>query len=496
MTKTWQTRIRWLVPLVLFGAGFLLAAYLLSSTAGFVGTDDYYHSRVASQILAQRNLRLDFPWLPLTILAPQHFVDHHLLYHLYLAPWVYWGGITGAKLAQAVVVGGIVVVFWALLRSLQVRFALIWTLGIAATSSTFLYRMLMIRTQAAAVLIILITLYLLFQRRYRWLALCTFAFTWLYNGFILLPVIIGLYTAAEAITERHLAWKPIAYALVGMALGLIVNPYFPQNISFIIEHLGEKVDINRSIRVGNEWYPYDTDVLLRNAFGAMLAMAAGVLAPSFRHKRRDRVETTLLLIALLTLYMVFRSRRFIEYYPPFALLFCAAAWGRSRFSRPQIPRQRSLKPLYGVFFLLPVLLLAAATVRSTGADIRDAKSADYMQGAAAWLRANTEAGTLIFQLDWDDFPYLFFHNTQNAYLVGLDPTYLQLASPDLWNLWVSITQGRVEQPSGFILNTYGAPYVVGDRQHDAFADQAANDPNMQIVYLDQYSVIWQVNTSD
>ena len=284
MTKTWRTRIRWLVPLVLFGAGFLLAAFLLSSTVGFVGTDDYYHSRIASQILAQRSLRLDFPWLPLTILAPQHFVDHHLLYHLYLAPWVYWGGIAGAKLAQAVVVGSIVVVFWALLRLLQVRFALIWTLGIAATSSTFLYRMLMIRTQAAAVLIILITLYLLFQRRYRWLALCTFAFTWLYNGFILLPVIIGLYTVAEAITERHLAWKPIAYALVGMTLGLIVNPYFPQNISFIIEHLGEKVDINSSIRVGNEWYPYDTNVLLRNAFGAMLAMAAGVLDPAFATK--------------------------------------------------------------------------------------------------------------------------------------------------------------------------------------------------------------------
>ena len=50
------------------------------------------------------------------------------------------------------------------------------------------------------------------------------------------------------------------------------------------------------------------------------------------------------------------------------------------------------------------------------------------------------AGSRIFQADWDDFPPLFFHNTHNTYTIGLDPTYIQLQDPDLYDLWVDLTE--------------------------------------------------------
>ena len=140
---------------------------------------------------------------------------------------------------------------------------------------------------------------------------------------MLLPAIVGLHAIAVWITDRRILWRPVAYTVAGVVLGLVINPYFPQNIAFIVDHLGEKVDIGANVRVGNEWYPYTTGDLMENSLGALLALAAGILAGSFRKVGRDQIETTVLFVALLMLYMVFRSRRFIEYYPIFALLFCA-----------------------------------------------------------------------------------------------------------------------------------------------------------------------------
>ena len=485
-----------LIWIGLFIAGFLLSLVLLMSTEGFIGTDDYYHSRISEQILIQKRLNLSFLWLPLTILNEENFVDHHLLYHIYLAPWMYWGSITGVKIAQSIVFAGIVLAFWALLRLLRVNHAWIWTASIIALSSPFLYRMLMIRTQSVAVLLLLLALHALFQQRYRWLLPSGFAFTWLYNGFVLMPAFVVLYVMSFWLARREVVWKPLVYVSAGVALGIIINPYFPQNIVFILDHLGEKVSIAESIRVGSEWYPYTTTQLLEHSFGAMLALGIGITAGSLRSSGRDYVETTLLFIALLTLYMLFQSRRFIEYFPIFSLLFCAVAWGRSSVHRksllPATLLRHPVAYLPRIIIVISIFALSGRVLQTVYTDIQNVKDFNYMAGASTWLEANTEEGELIFQTDWDDFTRLFYHNTRNTYLVGLDPTYLQIAEPFMWNQWVAITQGVVERPSVLIHDTFGARYAVSDTRHDAFAERADADPAMILVYRDDNSLIWQI----
>lgn len=479
-----------------FAIGVIVALLLQSQTAGFVSNDDYYHSRISSLMLEQGTLRVDFPWLPLTILSPEKFVDHHLLYHIYLAPFAALGGLGSSKLAQAIVFGGVFAAFWLLLRRLHIRHTWLWLIVLLGASTPFLYRMMMVRAQGAAVLFLLLALYVMFSQRYRWLMPIAFGFAWLYNGFVLMTVFAAIYMLSAWLTERKLIWQPVFYAVTGTAAGLIINPYFPQNIAFIFEHLGEKVDISASVRVGSEWYPYTTGALMENSLGMLLALAAGVLAPSLRKTGRDLAETALLLTALVTLYMAFESRRFIEYAPVFAVLFAAAALGRGDIQLsaflPAFIARLPFRWLFTVLMMVPVGLLAWSTVQSAGQDVSGARSPDYMAGAAAWLEANTSPHELIFQTDWDDFTYLYYHNTQNTYLVGLDPTYLQAANPNLWNLWVPITQGLVERPSVLIRESFGARYVVSDTFHDAFAVSAEGDPNMELVYRDAQSLVWQI----
>ena len=132
-------------------------------------------------------------------------------------------------------------------------------------------------------------------------------------------------------------------------------------------------------------------------------------------------------------------------------------------------------------------MLPVARVR-----VQDSKPYDLYARASTWLQQNTPAGERIFQTDWDDFPRLFFYNTDNTYLIGLDPTYMQLYDPDLYDQWVRITQGEIENPSTSILDDFGARYVISDLDHEDFIDRATEDPNMEEVYRDSQSVIFAV----
>jgi len=98
----------------------------------------------------------------------------------------------------------------------------------------------------------------------------------------------------------------------------------------------------------------------------------------------------------------------------------------------------------------------------------------------------------VFQTDWDDFPRMFFYNTSNIYTIGLDPTYMELYDADLYNTWVKITQGKIDQPSSVIRSKFSAAYVMTDLAHTSFLQKAKNDSGLKEVYRDQYAVLFAV----
>jgi hypothetical protein len=298
--------------------------------------------------------------------------------------------------------------------------------------------------------------------------------------------------------EHRLEFRPLLWAGIGIGAGLIINPYFPDNLIFTWHHLLPKLQDATSVNVGNEWYPYDTGQLLKNSLPALIAFASGGLALGLSGRKMDLRTATSFLLTLLFGLMLFKARRFVEYFPPFALIFSAFAWA-PLFSAE---RQESAMPSKSLAWLqvnLPVILLAVTvsagivkTIPATQERIIDSKPYDLYEGAAGWLEKNTPAGERVFQTDWDDFQRLFFYNTHNTYLAGLDPTYLQLYDSDLYDEWVKITRGEVEQLSKVILERFSARYVHTDLKHGNFLRQAANDPGMIEVYRDGQAVIFEI----
>jgi hypothetical protein len=485
--------------------GFLAAVQF--STPNLVGNDGYYHIKLAG-LMREQGLKPEFVWLPLTILSPEQFVDHHFLFHVLLIPFSFGDLILGAKWASVVFAASAFAALGWLLHRQKVPYAALWTIAGLVVSEAFIYRMSMARAQSLSLTILILALGWLLSGQSRRLMPLGFLYVWLYDAFPLLLVVCACYVAAVWLLDGRLRLAPLGYAGAGIGLGLLINPYFPDNLLFIGRHLLPKLTEATSISVGNEWFPYDTAQLVRNSGLALMAFASGALALGLGRRRMGVSTATALFFGLVLGLMLFQARRFVEYFPPFALIFAALAWSPV-FLRPGLagaegradsetgpPDQQGsfLWRKIGVAAIAVGVLAVGlwANLEASQVSVRASRSSQRFQAAADWLERHSPEGSLVFQTDWDDFPRLFFYNTHNTYTIGLDPTYLQLQDARLYDLWVDLTQGRAEDLSASIRESFGADYALSDLDHERFLEAAAEDPQMREVYRDEFAVVFAV----
>ena len=485
------SRLQFLLLFILIAGAM---AFVQFATPDMPDNDGFYHIKLA-YLMRTEGLKPDFPWLPSTILNQNEFYDHHFLYHVALMPFTFGDLRLGAKWSAVTFSSLAFLSIWYLFRRQRIPLAWLWTLALLGISDAFLFRMSITRAQSLSLAVLALGLAWMFEGRHRHLAVLAFFYVWMYDAFPLLPMLAGLHLLAVLILERRFEYRPVFYISIGILLGLLINPYFPDNIVFSYRHMLPKLMDATSVRVGNEWYPYETATLLKNSLPALLAFSGGIFALGLSGRKMDTCTLTGLLAALLFGLMLFQARRFIEYFAPFALIFSAFAWVPLLADREPAPvtstKTRSISIPFGLL-LLAVLVSIVRTLPAARDSIRNSKPYDLYAGASDWLVENSQPGDLVFQTDWDDFPRLFYYNTLNTYLVGLDPTYLQLYDKEAYDLWVLITKGEVSQPSQFIANQFHARYVHTDLKHGKFIARAEKDPGLQEVYRDEQAVLFEV----
>ena len=475
--------------LALWAAFVLFLALIQFSTPNMPDNDGFYHIKLA-YLMRTEGLKPAFPYLPLSILNPREFYDHHFLFHIALMPFTFGNLVAGAKWAAVLFASLALLSAWNLLKNQRVPYAALWALGLVAVSEAFLYRMSITRAQSLSLAVLMLGVDWLLRGKHLRLAVLAFVYVWLYDAFPLLGIVSVVYVTASWLMHRKLDLRPVLFTGIGTALGLVINPYFPHNIVFAVQHILPKLFEATSVSVGSEWYPYTTAQLLENSPLALAAFFSGALALGLSGKRIDLRTLVSFALACLFGLMLLQARRFVEYFPPFALVFAAFAWAPviENF-RTQASIRRLVPALVLVLALIPGAWL---TLKAAQSSIQTSKPYQTYAGASAWLAANTPAGERVFQTDWDDFPRLFFHNTHNTYLIGLDPTYMQIYDPELYDLWVSVTRGEVEQPSSVIRQEFGSGYVITDLRHTDFLAQAADDANLVEMYRDEDAVVFQV----
>jgi len=191
--------------------------------------DGYYHihwSGLLGNGISHGHLP-EFSWLPLTSLNAHDYADQHLLFHLLLIPFTWLATAVLAAKITAALFGSIAVFscFCIILR-FRLRYAAFWLLTLLGSSSLFLYRMSMTRAQSLSVIFIMAGIYLLFERKYRWLAIAAFLYVWTYNLFVILIAMALLWTATVWWSEKRPEWRPIFWTAIGTVAGRYISPAF------------------------------------------------------------------------------------------------------------------------------------------------------------------------------------------------------------------------------------------------------------------------------
>jgi hypothetical protein len=290
--------------------------------------DGYYHirwSRLLWEGMRDGHFPPGFSWLPLTTLNPRDYVDHHLFFHFLQIPFTWFNDLrAGAKVASLLYASLAVFSCYLLIVRYRIRHTLVWLVALLACSAPFLYRLNMAKAPPVAIIFMAVGIYLLFERRYLPLLPLAFIFVWTYSLFITLLGMAVIWAGVIAWSERRFEWRPLAWTSLGTVAGLVINPYFPKNIWLFVEHVMMKVAPSGfTIEVGQEWYPYDSWYLLGSCAIAFAAMVVGYAAYDPSDRRRAARPLFLLFFSTVLMIACFAQRRWVEYWPPFAVLFAA-----------------------------------------------------------------------------------------------------------------------------------------------------------------------------
>lgn len=496
-----------------FIAILMVMAFLQSRTDAICcgDWDGYYHIKWSSLLwenFKQFKWLPSFEWLPLTVLNPKDYADHHFLFHLLQIPFLwFFEPVTAAKVATVFYATlAIFSVYWMMFRY-EIKHQLVWLAALMVCSNAFFYRMNMGKAPPLTIIITILGVHLLFQRKYVWLLPLMFAFVWTYSLFPLLLFAALIWTVIIAWNEKRFEWRPLAYAGGGMVLGNLINPYFPNNFLLFFEHFWTKFKVGSdfAVAVGGEWYPYSGMELIMNFPIALLAMLIGYIL--FVPKGGKLPEKAAFFLAFTTILLAaqFRSKRFAEYFPPFAILFAAFAW--QAFTAPKILElpedfKREIDPyldapvptesqqwwasakaaapwiigiLLFVFWFYNLIGLhkfgfdeagMIDNIKTNEPGDKYRRAMEFATGLDETGAENIPKGEIIFNCTWDDFPKLFFYDTKHRYVYGLDPNYLYSENPELYTSLKDLTEGKIDDPAPVIREKFGANYIFADAKEN------------------------------
>ena len=484
--------------------------------------DGYYHikwSRTLWEAFKAGKLVPTFFWLPLTTLNPKDYVDHHWLFHIIQIPFAeFRDPRMGAKVAS-ILFGSFALIscYWFLIRY-RIRYLLVWLVALLACSAPFLFRMNMAKAPPLAIIYLVIAIHLLFKNKYWPLLPLALIFTLTYDMFVLLGLAVVLWVAVIGWTERRFEWRPVLWVGAGTVAGLVINPYFPHNLQLLYEHVRVKITASDyDVKVGSEWYPYDSWEFIGNSLVACVSMVVGYVAFEVGERRRAHYPLFFLLFSTALMIMNARWKRIAEYWPPFAVMFAAFSlqpWiegTRSLLTRlpsdilaelePFLDRIATpVRPAYeGLVKTIIAGVVACAlgivllfNLKATVKEIGTSEPHNFYEAGAKWLRANVPPQEIIFNTDWDDFPRLFYFDETHYYVSGLDPSYLYDRDPVLSRLYERITLGKEDDPGPLIRDRFDARYVFTDNNHHDFVAAANASGWFEIVYEDEHCMILHI----
>lgn len=385
----------------------------------------------------------------------EQFVDKEFLFHQFLK-WGYrCAGETGVWFVFYAMSFTVLVALFLLVEAMTGSLSL----GILAAltpllSDAFVVRLLVLRAYTPAITCVLALLFFLYHRK-RWgVFLSCFLFMEFYHAFYISLAILAVFFFVMRKEKTLFLW-----ALFGLALGIFLNPYFPQSLSLLILPISIAFQQmqNTTLPFGPELEPYRSDHLLlvfRFCFLFVLFALTTVAALWFRSawiRRQDSfLEKTYFFISGVILVFFFGlmiSPRFQEYLVPLVSVQLALSLTFWR------ARKKAITALL-VFVIL--IMIVARPYRSFGTQMQNLKAFD---NAYFSILATIKEPQSLFNCEWWGGHYAMATSPRFAVLDVLDPTLLLSHDRQLFSLMTDLRQNKIVDPY-HLLSITGYRYVL------------------------------------
>lgn len=243
--------------------------------------------------------------------------------------------------------------------------------------------------------------------------------------------------SGAALPDRTNIWKyflPVIASITGSAVGWILrpNPFGALKIAYVqvVQLTIEKMN-KIPIRFGTELNPSDLSIFIHQLAQIIVLLVLALLFLIVLARRGKFSSLPLYLrIALLgslglsfffELLTNFVARRSMDLWLGFGFIFIALVWTRIR-EESDLSIRKYLQAGY-LISAVAMLFMFANTFYYSSLYRARAFSPERFKDGAEWLKTNAAPGEIVFNLHWDDFPFLFFHNPKNFYISGMDPIF-------------------------------------------------------------------------
>lgn len=446
----------------------------------FSGEDSFYHVGMAKYI-ANHGITQTFPFLQFTTINAK-FVDHQLLFHLLLIPFIkLFGENIGPKLMDVFFISMAFSCLFLIFRYYKLKLASLYALmTLLVMPCDFYFRMAFIRVQGVALFLMTLSYYFILKNNSIALLITSFLFVWLYGGSVFLPVLILMYIIAKVLSGEKIDWHIPFYGIAGFILGIVINPYFPKNISFLYSQIFQ-TGIGAKLYSGGEWRPYDTWYWATISIVPIVIFFGSLVLSLAKNIKIDAKKITLVLFSFFLLLLQWKSKRFVEYWPFFATATGILVIGQL-FEAYLNSIKQDVK-IFGFFIaiaiLLSIVLLKSNIEISKGYnDTKTPINIDTTKQVSDYLIRYSDPGQIVFTDDWDVFPFYFFFNQKNYYIVGLDPEFMNQYSHTLYEEFARISSGKDSTDLERIKNDFQASWVLIGSDHPEFKYNLQNRPDL------------------
>lgn len=422
--------------------GVIVALLMLTGYRLFVlqkvecSRDGFFHVRLALEgwnVFAAKT----FPTLTMSSWTA-HFADKELIYHYILSIVQTFSILAGFPdypfhAASLFFCGFLLLIFGFAAKELKIRNLWFCVLFLIFVSQNYTARILMVRPHTFSSALLLLS-FIIFMRtkdlKDCWKpVLMGFLMSWSYSNphFLLFPA--GVFAFYHFFRDKRRACVIFGGTFLGVVLGLVLHPQFPntllnwkiQCVDAILLSLMKKEDVY--ISFGTELYLSGIKVwkgLFIFWIFCFLNLVFAFLM-FLRQKRRFFIPENLIILTISVLLFIgsIRAYRIIEYAVPFNALslFYFITRNRGIFPLNTKWKKIAVPSAYTAVFLLLLIFVPSRITRSLFVNQRYSDYQDF-------FRINKiPDGTVIANINWSEFPRLYYEHPQFRYLTALDPAF-------------------------------------------------------------------------